>query len=212
MNLEDYAKRLKEKIQNIQAPSTLPKVQAPLPDFGLYPEWALEIGCGVGLHPILYSKANPKTGLIALERTVEKFSKFQRRQESHQLKNLWPVHADGLKWLSFHHQKLKGRFETIYLLYPNPYPKNTQRNKRFLGMAEFIFALDSLKDRGKIVMRSNERTYLDEARYLADTVWQLECIEDKKVQLRDEEKGITHFERKYLERGLSCYEVIWVKK
>ncbi len=46
-----------------------------------YPEMPLdiEVGCGVGLHPIQYSLANPDRFLVALEHTREKFEKFHRR-------------------------------------------------------------------------------------------------------------------------------------
>lgn len=215
MTLEDYAKRLKEKLQAAhQNPANFEENhsrQSDFPDWSLFSNWTLEIGCGVGLHPILYSKNNPGSGLIALERTVEKYGKFQRRHERHQLANLFPIHGDGLNWLANNSNALTKRFDKIFLLYPNPYPKNTQRNKRFLGMTNFSYALASLKEEGIIIMRSNERTYLDEAKYLAANVWKLDCIQDQEINLKEGERGITHFERKYLDRGLPCYEIIWRK-
>ncbi len=211
MTLEEYAQRLKAKLHYHRTTEAPQNLAIPTPSWEKYPQWVLEIGCGAGLHPILYAGENTTTGVVALERTVEKFQKFLGRHQRHQYPNLFPLHADGLQWLATLENPLYSRFEKVFLLYPNPYPKNTQRNKRFMGMVDFQHVLNSLKDHGEIIMRSNERGYLDESLYLAKEVWQLECIKGEKVILKEGQKGVTHFERKYLERGESCWEIIWKK-
>ncbi len=39
----------------------------------------IEIGCGVGMHPLLYASAHPERFLIAIEKTREKFGKFAKK-------------------------------------------------------------------------------------------------------------------------------------
>lgn len=205
MQLADYAELLKKKKfqkekvppprdQRCWTPPTTPCV--------------LEVGCGQGLHPILFAKENPKNHIVACERTVEKFKKFHGRVTSHGLTNISAVHEDALSWLVFHHKKVHHCFEKIFFLYPNPYPKENQRKKRFFAMPAFSFYLECLKPGGEIILRTNEAFYFEEARTLAQSVWSLKEMSCGEVVTN---KGITHFERKYLERGETCYEGVWKK-
>ncbi|MBI0385206.1 hypothetical protein JBE27_55325, partial [Streptomyces albiflaviniger] len=51
----------------------------------------VEIGCGVGFHPLRYARENPERQLVAFEKTSEKFSKFLGRLKNHDpLPNLYP--------------------------------------------------------------------------------------------------------------------------
>ncbi len=215
MKLLKYIEALKNKIdkaqheikdaplpqQRLRDQTPFPSKQAPL---------YLEVGCGVGLHPILFAKKRPQAHLIACERTSDKFHKFKKRLENHQLENITAIHEDGMRWLTHWAKESKLTFEKIFFLYPNPYPKNNQRNKRFFAMPLFKNYLHTLKLGGEIEMRTNQLFYLEEAKILATEVWNLEC--QYCGPLREEsEKGITHFERKYLKREETCYELILKK-
>ena len=108
----------------------------------------LEIGCGVGFHPIRYALAHPERRLVAIEHTHEKFMKFARRVENHRaggesLTNLFPLHANAIGWVS----RLEDRecFERIFLLYPNPHPKAKQANRRWFRMPFMARLLETLK-------------------------------------------------------------------
>ncbi|MEO0337369.1 MAG: SAM-dependent methyltransferase, partial [Pseudomonadota bacterium] len=41
----------------------------------------LEIGCGNGMHPIQFARANPKCTVIAIEQTKNKFESFRQKLE-----------------------------------------------------------------------------------------------------------------------------------
>src|SRR5689334_22652665 len=89
----------------------------------------VEIGCGVGLHPIRYALANPERNLIAIEHTREKFASFRQRYEGNgHPANLFPIHADAIRWVT--HALPPGSVSKFLLLYPNPEPKAT--NKRWI--------------------------------------------------------------------------------
>ena len=72
------------------------------------PEWVdsakptdLEIGCGVGLHPIRYARAHPERRLIAIEHTKTRFLKFERRLAHHtDVDNIIAVHANAIGYIT----------------------------------------------------------------------------------------------------------------
>ncbi|MAF76927.1 MAG: hypothetical protein CME60_02110 [Halobacteriovoraceae bacterium] len=212
MDINKYAQNLKEKVTHGKFDgSRLPSpkdqtghealLQTNLP---LY----LEIGCGAGLHPVLFAKNNMNSHLLAFERTKEKFEKFLRRVTSHQLKNVTPIYEDALNWLYPKREIFQHQFSGLFLLYPNPYPKNSQRNKRFLASSSFQFLLSLLKAEANIEIRSNELWYLEEAIFLAENVWDLKNEGLIKVRELDQiQQGLTHFERKYLKEGQDCWQL-----
>ena len=213
MELEQYAQKLLSKLKQQKLSGNIlykNELDAPFPEPTGLP--FLEIGCGAGLHPILYAKHNPDHHLYALERTHEKFHKFQNRVDRHALKNISALHADGLYWLEAHREKMKGFFNGLYLLYPNPYPKNSQRNKRFFAMPSFQLALDSLKPGSVIELRTNIASYDEEANYLATHVWNLKVKERMLVKKAPSQRqGITHFERKYIADEQDCFISQFIK-
>lgn len=211
MNIIEYAERLKKKDFNRDKyPHPRDGVQITIPKE--LKNLDLEIGCGAGLHPILYGKKFPSRHLVACERTLEKFQLFEGRLKRHELKNITPLHTDALTWLNSYLPKNELEkdllFNKIFILYPNPYPKQTQRNKRLFAMPAFSLVLKALQSKGKIILRTNEESYLQEAIFLAKKVWDLR---PSKASLIEEENGVTHFERKYLSRGEKCWEVTFKK-
>ncbi|NVJ67075.1 MAG: SAM-dependent methyltransferase [Gammaproteobacteria bacterium] len=159
----------------------------------------LEIGAGRGLHAMQFAQANPNKQLIAIERTRVKFEDFAKRAATEKLDNLTPVHADAIPWVVYALplQSLNG----VFLLYPNPEPKNAQQ--RWLNMPFFEFLLSRLKSDAKIVLATNIQDYFEEAKEQTEKVWELpfNAFEVDKDSKR------THFEIKYLARGETCYQL-----
>ena len=168
----------------------------------------VEIGCGVGLHPIQHHLKNPHRFLVALEHTREKFNKFHRRFVSHASpENLLPVHANGISWVS---QQLPNEsVDRFYFLYPNPNPKPGDLNKRWYAMPFMHKVLEVLKPHGEIILATNEKFYHDEAIEYFKEVWKLIIKEDK--VLEKDFAFRTHFEKKYLDRGEDCYNLVVTK-
>ena len=164
----------------------------------------LEIGCGVGWHPIRYARENPDRFLIAIERTREKFESFARRLETHApLPNLLAVHADAVNWVT--HCLRPGQISRCFLLYPNPSPQNP--SQRWIRMPFLDRLAEVLEPGGEIRLVTNLAGYFDELRswaprrglHLAN-----EWVFDR--HLVPEGLPRTHFEKKYLERGDRCFE------
>ena len=97
----------------------LPKCDVDFPDAGM--EVDLEIGCGVGFHPIQRALNEPARQLIAIEHTKTRFSKLQGRLEGHpHIQNVIPVFDDAVSWVT--HRVPAQSIGNVFLLYPNPYP------------------------------------------------------------------------------------------
>ena len=165
----------------------------------------LEIGCGVGFHPIQYSLAHPEHNMIAIEKTKERFTKFKRRYSKHkQATNLLPVQANAIDWISQNIQPKE--LSQIFLLYPCPYPKNKQANKRWFNMPFMGHLLQCLQPGGTLTLVTNEQFYFEEACERAQSTWNVTIL--KSEAFTSSQKPRTHFEKKYLEAGQTCYELI----
>ena len=166
----------------------------------------LEIGCGVGFHPLRYAGAHPDRVLIAIEKTREKFGKFARRYATHgRPANLVPVHADAVAWVT--HALGPASLSTVLIPYPNPNPKNPAQ--RWIRMPFFGYLLTRLKKNGRIVFYTNRPEYAEEVRVHAVRDWSLRVVRDLELTKEDFPDGNyrTHFEKKYLERGERGYEI-----
>lgn len=171
----------------------------------------LEIGCGVGWHSIRYAEENPRRTLIAVEKTREKFGKFQARLERTRkkgiaLRNLVPIHGDAIAFVA--HAIEERSLERIFLLYPNPSPKNPA--ERWFLMPFFGHLLTKLRDDGTLTVRTNEKKYFEEAIEAAEKLWKLEIVSRRSFTSEEvpPSEARTHFEKKYLEVGETCYELI----
>ncbi len=160
----------------------------------------LEIGAGMGRHAILFAEQHPDKTLVAIERTAAKFKVFAVRQQEHQLNNLHPIHADALPWVV--HALPPASVEQLFILYPNPEPKNPAQ--RWLNMPFFEFLLSRLQAGASITLASNIPAYLNEAEQQLIDTWHLP------YQRQDiaTDSARTHFEVKYLQRGEPCQQLI----
>lgn len=166
----------------------------------------LEIGAGVGLHALTCARQHADIDLIAIERTAEKFQKFQQSYDLDPIANLMPVHADALPWVV--HGLPPASIAKLFILYPNPEPKNPAQ--RWLNMPFFAFLLSRLQPNAEMILASNIPSYVDEAEQQAHTVWQLPLT--RHVVTTDQVGvGRTHFEIKYLARGEPCNELRMMK-
>lgn len=174
----------------------------------------LEIGCGVGWHPIQYAQANPERVLVAIEQTTKKFTKFSARVQANarlgrSLENLIPIHADAVAWVTaFVPEQCLDR---IILFYPNPNSKNPAA--RWIRMPFFGHLLTKLRPGGVISFRTNEPVYAEEVREYGSRIWGLSLLVDRSFSSKDTPLGeaVTHFERKYLEAGDTCFQIDFTK-
>lgn len=170
----------------------------------------LEIGTGTGMHPLSYAQKFPDRLIIAIEKTHERYGKFIRAYEKTKPMNLIPVHSHAVSWVA--HNIGPEELDEIFILYPNPNPKISDLNKRWHAMPFFGYLINTLKPFGKITIRTNELFYAEEARLFMNETWKLNDVEIRPFTLGDVSEFKTLFEKKYLERGQTCYEISGNKK
>lgn len=167
----------------------------------------LEIGSGAGLHAIQYAQQNPDRHLIAIEKTTAKFNRLKRRLDHHpDINNLTIIHGDAIAWMT-HGFKPKS-LARIFILYPNPEPKNPA--KRWVRTPFMEKILELLQDKGTLQLATNVESYWQEAEFYLVNYWQMELLHSR--PLPPDHPPRTHFEKKYLARGESCYDILVKKK
>lgn len=174
---------------------------------------ALEIGCGVGLHPMTWALRNPDKRILAIEKTAEKFKKFQKRfEDAGRPQNILPLHAHAVSVVA-HFLKTQ-TVDECFILFPNPEPKSPQ--SRWIRMPFFTEILRCLKLNGKIHFATNEKNYHEEIMEFATKTWNLKLEKETRTQWNDKKGNAldlptprTHFEKKYLERGQTIYSTTW---
>ncbi|MGE3681613.1 MAG: tRNA (guanosine(46)-N(7))-methyltransferase TrmB [Bdellovibrionales bacterium] len=166
-------------------------------------DFDLEIGAGQGLHAIQYCQRNPNRTLIAVERTRVKFNRLSQRQAHHpELHNLLIVHADAISLVS--HFIPDESLNRIILLYPNPYPKARQANRRWHNSAFMALLLQRLRRGGDFLFATNLDWYAEEARAAFEDLWHLRRRAERRITRVEHAR--THFEKKYLARGEICFD------
>jgi tRNA (guanine-N7-)-methyltransferase len=169
-------------------------------------EFLVEIGCGVGFHPISWAEKNPKSKILAIERTQIKFNKFIDRLQNHpHLTNIFPAHADAGVLLP--HLDLIDKIDHYIILYPNPYPKAKQKNLRFAYSSLMDFLISSLKSNGTITFATNIENYANELRLELPKLTSLQLISDMVLDFQSPPRS--HFESKYLSRKELCWNLVF---
>lgn len=171
-------------------------------------EFDLEIGAGVGLHAIRYALANPDRTLVAIERTEVKFAGLARRHLGHgSPANLLPLRADAVQFVT--HFVAPGRLARVFLLYPNPYPKPKHANLRWYN-SPFMSELAQKMARGaELTLSTNLEWYAEGARLGLPAHFDFRLIRERTLDARDPPR--THFEKKYLARGQTCFDLVFAR-
>ena len=168
--------------------------------------WDIEIGAGQGLFAIRHAQLHPERRILAIERTHAKFAQLQRRRLAHPaLSNLSCVQADAVA--IFAHFVTDRSIDNIYLLYPNPYPKTKHANLRWANQPFTAALKKALRVGGTLTLATNLKWYAEEAAREFTGRWDFELGEQRLVVA----PGRTHFEKKYLDRGETCFEMVFVK-
>lgn len=165
----------------------------------------MEVGAGQGLFAVQFSCAYPTKTLVAIERTQERFARLQQRVANNHCQNVIPIRANGVNWIT--HCLPPQSVDEYFFWYPNPYPKVSQQNKRFHAMPFMGYLIKTLKPQGTITMATNEAFYYAEAKAWMVDVWHMTCLIDR--QILPTEPPRTHFEKKYLGRGDTCWELLF---
>lgn len=179
---------------------------APLNTILSSPFLAVEIGCGVGLHPIQYSQVFPARAMVAIERTSDKFSRFARRMQSHSelQSRLCAVNADAFHFLdsAFPDRSI----DEVWILYPNPEPKKASRRWFYTPFTGRLLQL--LKPGGRIFLATNIESYArDCLSHAREFGLRIVSSREASISTHPEFQPRTHFEKKYFERGDTLFDL-----
>ena len=181
----------------------------------------LEIGAGAGWNAVTYARMNPSHCVVAVEHSRERFALLEGRAtrssplemasvgmgsldevvKASGLTNLFPVHADAESFVV--HNVASESLDRVMLLYPNPYPKASQANKRWHNMPFMSELLAKMKSGAVLQMATNEDFYAAEFFERAIDTWKLVVVSNERVTLEADPdfRPRTHFEKKYYSRG-----------
>ncbi len=166
----------------------------------------VEIGCGKGRFLIEMAEKNPQIRFLGFEIINKSYKIAKKRAEDKNLKNLLIVRKDAIPIISFNFPD--NFVDEYYFLYPDPWPKRRHRKRRWYFHPFFPEILRTLKIGGKITITTDNINYINEAFYLFKNFYHLEILRFSKVP---ENFKRTHFEEKFLKRGLSLYEIVGKK-
>lgn len=154
--------------------------------------------CGVGESSRVIAQRFPEHAVIALDRSEVRLEKQQRCFDE-SLDNLLFVRADLMDFWRLAEQA-GWQLDYHFLLYPNPYPKPGQVQRRWHASPVFssLLALG-----GELCVRSNWRTYIEEF-----VVALAQAGKESSLQEYRADAPMTAFERKYWASGQRSWQCL----
>jgi tRNA (guanine-N7-)-methyltransferase len=176
----------------------------------------LEIGAGSGWFCTQLAQSYPEKFVVAIERDRMRGNTLVQKASRSGLKNLAafrgnaiPVLVNGIPSQSV---------ECVYILYPCPWTRNAQRRNRWYLHPIMPHIVRILKPGGRIVWASDQKFFIDEARFVCEMKYDLVPLIHGPLEpnafneLAAFPGGRTKFETTFLQQGLPCYELIVEKK
>lgn len=175
----------------------------------------LEIGAGSGTFFSQMATRYPDKYLIAVERDRMRGKALVKKNQTLNLNNFKGVRGNAIPLL------LTGvpdnRIERLYILYPCPWPKSSQRHNRWHLSAAMNHLFRILKPGGLLIWASDQKFYIDEAHYVCEKAYGMQTLAVGQVtpnpynDLENFPGGRTKFERNFLSQGQPCYELVVAK-
>lgn len=172
----------------------------------------LEIGAGTGAFFIHLARTMPDTTFVAIERSRMRGKRLLHRAARAGLSNLLAVRGNAIAALIA--ETPCESIDRIFILYPCPWPRTSQRRNRWYLHPIMAHLVRSLKKEGALIWASDQEFYITEAQYVCKTKYQmntLACGELAPNNFNEMERfplGRTKFEISFLASGMPCYELI----
>jgi tRNA (guanine-N7-)-methyltransferase len=104
-----------------------------------------EVGCGHGHFLTAYATAHPDQTCIGIDITSDRIVRADRKRERAKLKNLRFIRADADDFLAVMPER--ARFTSIFILFPDPWPKRRHHKNRVVREA-FLTAAAARSGKG----------------------------------------------------------------
>jgi len=152
--------------------------------------------CGVGESSRIIAQRFPEHAVLALDRSEARLDKHQRCFDE-TLDNLLFVRADLMDFWRLA-EEAGWHLDYHFLLYPNPYPKPGQLQRRWHASPVFSSLLNL---GGELVVRSNWKTYIDEFVLALNEAGIASSTQDYSAA-----EPMSAFERKYWASGQQSWQ------
>jgi tRNA G46 methylase TrmB len=206
-NQIDVHDKLEEVVAKYQSSAFLRPISQHTQDaFAQVSEWVnqysggiiLDSCCGVGESTALIAEANPESIVIGVDKSdarIQKHKHYDTQRENYRViradvNDFWRLAARA-EW----------RLEKHFLLYPNPYPKSSQLQKRWYAGPSLPTLIEL---GGELQVRSNWQLYTQEFGIALNAYEKTSVIEPIVV----DNKITTPFERKYTLSGQQCWQLV----
>lgn len=177
---------------------------------GPRPVW-LEIGAGSGWFFVEMARLNQDKQLIAIERSKTRGLRLVKKASKSGMENLAAFRGNAIPALI--HGIPDRSVDRVYILYPCPWQRNSQRKNRWYLHPIMRHLIRILRPGGSVVWASDQQFYIDEARVVCEkhhgmTVHAHGPIAPNPYNALDLfPGGRTKFERTFLASGQPCYEL-----
>jgi tRNA (guanine-N7-)-methyltransferase len=167
----------------------------------------LDSCCGIGESTARLASLYPDHKVIGIDKSAQRVAKHRHHFDSHapddsallcKKDNYCVVRADVIDFWRLIRRE-QWRVDAHYLLYPNPYPKASQIQKRWYASAPLQ---DLLLIQGRLQVRSNWRLYLQEFQQALNIAGSSATLKEV-----NDEQAMTPFERKYQNSGQTCWQL-----
>jgi tRNA G46 methylase TrmB len=172
----------------------------------------LEVGAGTGAFFSEMARLYPEKYFVAVERDKMRGKRLAKRTKQTQLNNFLGLRGNIIPPLIC--EIPDATIERIYILYPCPWPKTSQRKHRWYLHPVMPHLLRILKPGGLILWASDQQFYIEEARFTCETHYQMSRVycgplaPNTYNDLAQFPGGRSKFERSFLAAQHCCHELI----
>lgn len=211
--LRSFKQRLmKQKLRDFE-------LQIPTDGFldlsSLYPEsvhaYALEIGFGGGEHLATLAESHPDRGFIGCEAFENGVASLLQHLEEKGVKENVKIYPNDVR--SFLKVLPSERFQFVYLLFPDPWPKKKHHKRRLMDAA-FLSELHRLMMLGGEFRVATDdpsyQTWIEERLEENSHLFKRESLLSSTEGTKSEDWPQTRYEQKALKSGRSC--LYWILK
>lgn len=180
--------------------------------FQKYPHAWLEIGAGSGTFATSLGALHPDYLGIAMERCRMRGKRLERRVQKLGTKNVIGLRGNAIP--TFIRDVPEKSLDRIYILYPCPFPKNSQRKNRWYLHPVMPHLVRALKPGGWILWASDQEFYIREAKWICEQIYKMKTLAHGPLspnpynELEKFNGARSKFEADFLGRGHTCHELI----
>lgn len=175
-------------------------------------ETHIEIGAGTGWFLLEMAKQKPDATFIAIERERFRGNRLVHRSTRASLENFHGFRGNAIP--AFMHGIPSESVDRVYILYPCPHPKTSQRKHRWYVHPMMPHIVRILKKGGLLIWASDQRFYIDEAHFVCSKKYDLEILSYGQLSPNEYNEvarfpsGRTKFEVSFLAQGHPVHELI----